>query len=73
MKGLQWTIADSSMMESYAYDEKQKELHIKFKNGSHYAYHGVPAEEFEEFEAADSQGKFLKSNIEKNYRYNRID
>ena len=47
-------------------------LHVKFKNGGHYAYTGVSLALFEKMRSADSVGKFLNAHIKPNYPFEKV-
>ena len=57
---------DSSTIESYTYDFKEKELYVSFKSDTVYLYQNVNKEIYEGFRDADSQGKALNSLIKQN-------
>jgi len=62
----------SSNIESIGYDSKSQSLEIEFLNGSIYQYFDVPQHVFEGLMGADSQGKYLASNIKGYYRYSKV-
>lgn len=61
----------SSNVEEVGYDEEKQELLILFKNGSFYAYLGVPESEFQELVNSESVGKYLAAKIKPTYAYER--
>ena len=63
---------ESSNIKSIGYDSKSQTLEIEFLNGSVYQYFDVPEHIFEELMGADSQGKYLASNIKGYYRYSKV-
>lgn len=60
---MEHTPVTSSNLASVGYDEPSKTLEVTFKNGSTYAYSGVPKSEHDALMAASSHGKYLNSNI----------
>lgn len=54
-----WYGTASSTVKEYGYDEANKEMHIRFLNGTHYVYH-VSKDVFEEFASAPSKGRAMK-------------
>ena len=58
---------NSSMVEELGYAADKKELTVKFKNGSVYAYSGVEASVFEVIANAESVGKAFNSEIRGKY------
>lgn len=63
---------ESSTIKSVAYDDRAKQLHVEFVNGSRYVYDGVQPIIFECLKKADSKGKFLNENIRGYYNYSRV-
>ena len=61
---------ESSTISAIGYENK--ELHIKFKNGTEYVYYDVPAEVYEALNSAESVGKYFAANIKNNYKYAKI-
>jgi hypothetical protein len=59
----------SSIMESYAHKEDERELYIKFHNGRVYGYSGVTKTEVDAMLNSESIGRYFKANIEKNHPY----
>jgi hypothetical protein len=62
----------SSNIESIGHDPGSSTLHVKFRNGSHYAYHGVDRSTFGVMMGAPSKGKFLHKMIKPKYKYTKI-
>jgi hypothetical protein len=53
----------SSNVEAIGYALGERHLHIRFKNGGHYVFENVESSTAEEFQRADSPGRFFASNI----------
>ena len=75
---MDWQDAKSSMMKSFRYvDEHTVEgvvfgtLEVTWANGSVGAYLDVNRRTYEEFEKAESRGKFLNSVIKPGFSYKR--
>jgi len=62
---------DSSNLEQIGYDLDQMELHVIFKDGSHYIYEGVPESLFEELTMAPSKGSFLNREVKGAYQHTK--
>ena len=62
----------SSNIESSGYDEQNKQVYVRFLNGSLYVYKGVPLHEFENLRDAPSLGSYLHRNYKNVYPYERI-
>ena len=63
------SIFNSGNILKTTYFPKQQRLYIAFKRGQTYSYGNVPNELYEEFETAESQGKFFHKNIRNNDTY----
>ena len=63
----------SSNIESIGYDEQNDQVYVRFLNGSHYVYKGVPLHEFENLRDAPSLGSYLHRNYKNVYPYERIE
>jgi len=59
-KKMDWS---SSMISSTSYDPATSKMEVTFTNGSTYIYEQVQVNEYIEFCAADSQGKYFNSNL----------
>lgn len=60
---------DSSNVDQIGYDEEQMELHVVFRDASHYVYQAVPLDLFEQLLASPSKGSFLNREIKNVYNY----
>lgn len=62
---------DSSVMKFIEYDEKKKDLKVDFHDGTHWSYHGVPKNTFNELAAVHKSGRsvgaFFNLYIRNNY------
>lgn len=64
---------ESSDIVSIGYDAKGRVLEIEFKENRVYQYFDVEPRVYELFLRADSYGEYFYANINKHYRYKRID
>ena len=55
----------SSQIEAIGYEPEAKELHVRFKGGSHYKYFDVPASLWLDFQKAESKGSFFHAHVKK--------
>ena len=62
----------SSNFKKAEYDTEKKHLIIEFNNGLRYEYSEVPHQIFTQMRLSESQGRFFKTNIEKNYKFKRL-
>ncbi|MDR2368457.1 MAG: KTSC domain-containing protein [Deltaproteobacteria bacterium] len=62
----------SSLVKVLRYNPKSSTLEILFQNGKKFQYIDVPKEEWEDFKAADSKGRFFRNNINGTYIYGRV-
>lgn len=58
---------NSSNINAIGHDPESGDLHVQFKNGGHYVYHGVPQQEYYKLLAAPSKGSHFHQNIRGNY------
>lgn len=62
----------SSNLKSATYHTDAKTLSVTFQNGSIYEYYDVPWEVFTKLRRSESQGKFLNTHINKEYKYKKV-
>lgn len=62
----------SSMISSIDYDDTTQTLTITFKNGSRYAYAGVPPEAHDALMSADSIGSEFLASVRDVYAGRRV-
>jgi KTSC domain len=64
---------DSSTVDQIGYDEYEREVHVIFKSGRHYAYGDVTSDVWEQFRDSPSKGVFLNQEfIAKGYPYREL-
>lgn len=62
----------SSMLNGQHYDPATQTLTVEFKNGSRYAYAGVPVDKYEAFSGAASPGSFFAAKIRNNHTATKL-
>lgn len=62
----------SSMLNGQSYDPATGRLIVEFKNGTRYAYDGVPADKYEAFSGAASPGSFFAAKIRNNHTATKL-
>ena len=62
----------SSNFKKAEYDTEKKHLILEFNTGLRYEYSEDPHQIFTQMRLSESQGRFLKTNIEKNYKFKRL-
>jgi KTSC domain-containing protein len=63
---------ESSLMTGVAYDEKTRELEIKFTSGKTYRYFDVPEDVYVRLRDANSKGEFFTEEIRDVYEYAEV-
>ena len=61
-------IVESSNLASIGYDSSTGTLEIEFKNGAIWQYYDFPEHMWNEFEYAESHGKYFNANIKEQFR-----
>ena len=60
---------NSSVIRNIEYDADAQVLDVTFVSGKTYAYDRVPADVYDDLEAAASKGEFFNRHIRDRYRY----
>jgi hypothetical protein len=60
-------IDNSAHLAQAEYDSGARELRVQFKNGKTHAYLNVPPETWQEFQGAESKGKYFHQKIIRNF------
>jgi hypothetical protein len=63
----------SSVIRSFEYDPRRRELLFVFQSGRRYIYQGVPQETFEDMRAAASHGDYFNTHIRENFTFVRAE
>jgi hypothetical protein len=61
----------SSVIRSFEYDPRRRELLIVFQSGRRYIYRAVPPATFEELKGAASRGDFFNTHIREQFAFVR--
>jgi lysyl-tRNA synthetase, class II len=61
----------SSVIRSFEYDPRRRELLIVFQSGRRYLYQAVPQATFEGLKAAPSHGDFFNTHIREQFAFVR--
>ncbi len=69
---MDWLPLDSSVFTSAAYIPEAQTLYLRFRSGDVYRYFDFPPEQFQEFLAADSNGRYFSSSIRDQFRCERL-
>jgi len=72
MSGMHYTVVQSSDIKIVGYDRSRELLHIKFHNGTEYAYANVPYSVVRELLEAKSVGRYFHQNIKEKFHYERV-
>jgi hypothetical protein len=67
-----WMTVESSAVTAVSYVRGKRLLYLKFHSGEIYRYFDVPPEQFHEFLAAASKGKYFAHHIRDRFPYEPI-
>ncbi len=62
---------ESSNVEAIGYDERNEEVWVTFRTSGTYSYPGVPEHVWEQFQQADSKGRFVNMVLKVDFVGNR--
>ncbi len=65
---MNWTSVVSRALTSSAYDEGKRQLYLRFHSGKVYRYFEFPPDQYDEFLAAESKGRYFGSHIRGKFR-----
>lgn len=69
-----WKAVESSNLEAYHYEASSRHLYMKFKKGkAFYVYMSVEPSVIEQFEQAESYGKFFLAYIRDNFAFSKFE
>ena len=57
---------------SSAYDPENRVLYLRFQSRDVYRYLDFPPEQYQQFLAAESRGRYFLANIRNQFRYERL-
>lgn len=66
--GVKMEPCESSNVEGYGYDQKNKQLWIAFKGNKVYRYDNVSKDTYNELHKAESKGKYVFNNIRDKFK-----
>jgi hypothetical protein len=69
---VEWLPLESSVFTSTAYVEAERTLYLRFQSGEIYRYFEFSPEQYQEFLAADSQGRYFAANIRDQFQCERL-
>jgi hypothetical protein len=69
---MDWLPLDSSVFTSAAYLPSKRTLYLCFRSGDLYCYFDFPPQQYRDFLAADSKGRYFSSNIRDRFPYQHI-
>ncbi len=69
---MHWVPVESSVFEAAAYLQSERLLYLKFRGGDIYRYFEFPWDQYNEFLAADSKGRYFAHRIRERYRYEQV-
>ncbi len=61
----------STVIRSYHYDRRRRELDVVFQSRRRYTYQGVPEETYDAMKAASSKGEFFNRHIRDHFTFER--
>ena len=70
--GLEWQPLESKLLAAAAYIAPRRRLYLRFRSGEVYRYFTVSAEQYQDFLAAESQGKYFLDHIRNRFPYERL-
>jgi len=70
---MRWAALESKMLSAAAYDDSTQILYLRFRNtGEVYRYFEFPAADHQAFLSTESKGRFFRSHIRGQFRYERM-
>jgi hypothetical protein len=70
---MKWVALESKMLAAAAYDDSKRVLYLRFRNTGHvYRYFEFTAADSLAFFSAESKGRFFRSHIRDQFRYERM-
>jgi hypothetical protein len=67
-RSVDWVSVVSSVFSAAAYDPDRGQLYLRFHSGKVYRYLEFPPEQYDEFLAADSKGRYFARHIRGQFR-----
>ena len=72
VENLEWQALESKLLAATAYSASRRTLYLRFHSGEVYRYFTFPAERFQQFLDADSQGRCFLGQIRDCFPYQRL-
>ena len=69
---MHWRRLDSSVFRCAKYTAAERTLYLLFRSGELYSYFGFPPQQYCDFLAADSQGKYFSRHIRGRFPYKHL-
>jgi len=69
---LDWQPLDSKLLAAAAYIAARRLLYLRFNSGEVYRYFTFPAEQYQDFLDAESQGRYFLAHIRNQFQYERL-
>jgi len=70
---MNWQPLESKMFTAAAYDADEQILYLRFRStGDVYRYFELPPDQYQQFLAAESRGRYFLANIRDHFRYERM-
>ena len=69
---LDWLPLESRLLAAAAYIAPRRLLYLRFQTGELYRYFTFPADQYQEFLEAESQGRYFLSHIRNRFPYERL-
>lgn len=67
-----FTPISSDHLDGVKFDSMERQMTLRFQNGSHYVVHGFSPEDYQAFMSASSQGEHFHRVIKQNYHIERV-
>lgn len=67
-----WLPVESKMFTAVAYDAASQILYLRFQSGDVYRYFEFSSDDYQQFLAAESKGRYFLSNIRNCFSYERM-
>ncbi len=69
---LDWEPIESKLLAAAAYVAPRRMLYLRFHSGDTYRYFTFPADQYQEFLAADSKGRYFLGHIRNRFPYQKL-
>ena len=69
---LDWQLLESKLLAAAAYVPARHMLYLRFNSGESYRYFTFSVEQYQEFLAAESQGRYFLDHIRNRFPYERL-